>query len=136
MGKFQASSAVEALEFDFRPYVEAFGTIPEPSQGTINAFQAAVKSVVGKTRGLLDDMKTIQNKAPEELTTEDIDLITTKTEQTEELTSQMNKAITIILGGAVTEEQLSALPYRVSTAFVKWIFDELNPKTNPNGTKG
>jgi hypothetical protein len=31
MGKFQAQTAVEALEYDLRPYVDKSGIIPEPT---------------------------------------------------------------------------------------------------------
>lgn len=38
MTKFDASKAVEPLEFDFKPYHEAKGTVPEPTDDQVAQF--------------------------------------------------------------------------------------------------
>lgn len=38
MPKFEAKDALEALEYDFAPYIEAKGAVPEPTDEQVSAF--------------------------------------------------------------------------------------------------
>ena len=45
MAGFQAEGVVEALDWDFNPYVKASGTIPEPTDTQIARFLAGLKAI-------------------------------------------------------------------------------------------
>jgi hypothetical protein len=42
---FDASKIIEKLDYDFRPYVNASGTTPEPSEKQITEFQYKAKEI-------------------------------------------------------------------------------------------
>jgi|SRR5215472_11983435 len=120
MAGFNASSAVEPLDYDFNPFVDSKGTVPEPSAEQINDYRRAIMSI-------------FQEMVPEGMDAEPTDNGTRST-------TEMVRRVTEFLGTDRTEmqekilhtladvcsntpsfDELSALPYRHQQAFAGWI---------------
>jgi hypothetical protein len=121
--KFSASVDIEPLDYDFKPYVDTKGTVPEPSNEAVTEFYAGIGNMLEAALGedRLGDILT-----PAEL----IDFKLRKPEplmKVQAATSNvddMNKASELALdlhaavcGGSPSRDDLAALPYRVRQAF-------------------
>jgi len=107
---FVASEAVETLTYDFRPYAEAHGTIPEPTTRQVETFRAAMMSSVQEL-GL----------SPEQIQTGRIDFeqVGTLIEAAGRVEQTLLDAVADLTG--IANSVLNALPYRVQAAFSGYI---------------
>lgn len=130
MSKFNAADAVEPLDYDFAPYVEKAGVIPEPTTAKLNRFRAT----------MLQIQKDIQAKVPGFTPQADlskIDLTGVDIKVFEEQSESIRREVVALCDGSgITATDLKKLPDRVFAAFTTWLTNEVNPKAPAAGTNG
>jgi hypothetical protein len=122
MGKFDAASAVDPLEYDFTKYGGSSGTIPEPTTKQVESFMNAAIEIAGElglTPGKPVSMDEIAGMSKD---------------VAEQMNSQMTVRVLALCGDTITAEDLDKLPYRVKAAFIAWLAGELNPESRAPGT--
>jgi hypothetical protein len=123
---FQAADAVVALDWDLRPYVDAHGTVPEPSQAKLDAYAKAMLGVFAEMG--LDLPATASEEDIEQALTRHLAEGKTITELGPEV-QRMHEAIrkrriaaaSKVCGGSPTVAQITQLPPRVREAFLGWV---------------
>ena len=108
MSGFKASEAVEELSYDFHPYVDVAGVIPEPTGDQIEAYRTAL---VTGLQGL-----NLKGLDPANLDLSTMDDLMAKVPELEALILGAPSVLT-----GIPEATRDALPYRVSRAFVGYI---------------
>lgn len=115
MAGFNASTAVEALDYDFRPFVEAHGVVPEPSTDQITVYRKAI-------------MDMFEEMIPEGLDDENqktVDMIHKVVQFLGSDRSEEQEKILHVLADVCSDkpsyDELSALPYRHQQAFAGWV---------------
>jgi len=123
MPSFDALKVVEPLIFDFNPYEDLAGTIPEPSEAQLGKFfqdmievsKAAEKSMKGiDAAASPDKLMAALGKLPDG--------------SLAGMLARMNKPYADLCSGFPSEEQIGKLPPRVRLAFFGWLSGELNPE--------
>lgn len=107
---FQASEQVEELTYDFKPFNDAHGVIPEPTSHQVDTFRRAV---MGSVEGLGITPEDLKNG---KVSFSDVGALLDKAGQVEK---GMLDAISDLTG--VPHSVLNALPYRVQAAFSGYI---------------
>lgn len=115
---FVASGAVEALDWDFRPYLKAYGTITEPSDDQVKAMNKALRAATVAVTG--EDFDPQDRKALVRVFGKLSD------EQLAEMEQTNLDAIAIVTGTSPAREDIERLPFRIKRAFLKWLITELN----------
>jgi hypothetical protein len=107
---FKASEEVEELTYDFSPFSDAHGTIPEPTTRQVEQFRSALMGSV-ETLGL----------TPEQLSSGTIDfaLVGELVQKANAVEQSMVDAVADVTG--IANAVLNALPYRPKAAFCGWI---------------
>jgi hypothetical protein len=107
---FVASQEVEELTYDFSPYSDAHGTIPEPTTRQVETFRNALMGSV-ETLGL----------TPEQLTSGKIDfaMVGDLIQKANAVEQSMVDAVADVTG--IANSVLNGLPYRPKAAFCGWI---------------
>lgn len=143
---FQAQDAVVALDWDLRPFVDAHGTAPEPSQAKLDAY---VKSMFGIIDQLNLDPSTMTSEA--DIRSALIESLV-KDRSAEEAEAEADKLAATVLkariraaskvcGGSPTMGELEKLARsapRVFDAFTGWVqgwampSDPTMPDTTPS----
>lgn len=150
MAKFNASTAVERLEYDFTEYGGGEGVIPEPTTDAINHFFNEVKGIMKDTKAVRELMAASENGAGD-ISDEDAAVLLESVGDASEFTTKMQfrmvEAVAVLCGGTFDEGQdkivggqpsvddLRGLPFRVAQAFNQWLMGELRPKAATPGTK-
>lgn len=115
---FKAEGAVEALDWDFRPYVNAHGTTPEPTDEQVRkmnqALREATMAVTGKDIDPTDRvaLARIFNKLTDE--------------QLKAMEDANLDAIGIVCGDNPARKQIEGLPYRYKRLYIKSLIQDLN----------
>jgi hypothetical protein len=131
MPGFVAQGVVEALDYDFRPYVEAHGTIKEPTDRQIAEFLEGVKEVI----------KSVQSGMPQDVDGDDpVALLRAMNdldvEQVPQLMEKMAAVYAALCSGHPTAKQIAALPMRIRQVFFNWLQSEvLSPEVVTGGGK-
>jgi hypothetical protein len=120
MPGFQAEHIVEPLDYDFRPYVQAHGTIPEPTDKQIAAFLRGLKEVVDVVQADLPDDVSADDPAAVLKAMDNLD-----PEKTIEQMGKMADVYAGLCSGTPTAEQISALPMRIRSIFFNWLQSEV-----------
>lgn len=141
MAKFDARTAVEALEYDFEAYGGRKGMINEPSTGRVNDFFADMKSLMKEVSAMQATAKDLQiEEIDEEHLAEKMDQISEAEGQAADFQSKSVEYLAILCGAARDEEtgkveggapsvdDLNCLPFRVLQAFTQWLMGEIRPK--------
>lgn len=111
MSGFIATEQVEALTYDFNPHVAAAGTIPEPTADQIERYRSVIVGAF-KEMGLSGvDLKAL-----------DLSQMDSLMEKSKVIEAAILAATADLTG--ISEEHLSALPFRVSRAFLGWIMGQ------------
>jgi hypothetical protein len=124
---FSAESVVEALDFSFKPYTDAEGTIREPSDKQIASFLTGIKRVV----------KESEDKLPKDVDPEDPASVMGALDDLdpEDMVSLMGKMAGLyadLCSGHPTKTQILALPMRVRQQFFQWLQTEvMSPEAGP-----
>lgn len=107
---FQASTAVEELSYDFNPYVDAQGVIPEPTAKQVEHFREQMMGSVEALGISPDDLKSGK------IGFEKIGEVMEKAGQIEQ---SLLDAIADLTG--IPNMTLNRLPYRIQAAFSGYI---------------
>lgn len=129
MPEFNAVQVVEPLKFNWNPYYDLEGTIPEPSEDQLGKFftdmvevsKAAAKSMKGiDAAASPDKLVGAMAKLPDG--------------SIAGMLARMNKPYADLCSGFPSEEQIGKLPPRVRLAFFAWLGGELNPEASRAGS--
>lgn len=130
MTKFSAKDALEPLTFDFRPYTDAQGEVPEPSDDLVAEFYAGLSATLKDALGV-DRTKGFDLEQPEQvgklfqsLTAEEHKLLYTA----------MRDLHVAVCGGTPDAEDVAALPYRLRQAFYGVVQGWLRPEASRPAT--
>lgn len=120
MAQFNAQGAVEALEYDFRPHVDAHGVIPEPSTGQIQAYFDGARDLAKGVQGLRSQATAAEAG---DLSEEQMAEIVEQIENLDiaEYMDQIVHLVAALCSNEPSAEQIFALPFRIRQAFVKWV---------------
>jgi hypothetical protein len=135
MGKFNAATAVEAMEYDFSAYNGPQGVIPEPSQGQIEEFFGHVKDIsllVGKLQGEAEQLAKREDATQEEI---DKFIEELPEDRIKELQSQFAVWVYDVSSKTLAVDMLQGLPGRIFSAFFRWLSVELSPKGGTGDSK-
>ena len=146
MAKFDAAEAVEVLEFDFTRYGGMKGVIPEPSTKKVETFNVEMRAFAQEMRDTLSgatggmDLKALADMKDEDFDEGDLDKVVDAIESIpDDMFSQQQERLSGALGrlcsGTPDQDQLMRLPFRVFTAFNKWIVGEIRPEKGTPATK-
>lgn len=133
MAKFNAGSAIEAVEYDFEPYQPGVkGVIPEPTQGQVELFFNRVADI----RKLAFKVERDIKKAAESDDEADLDAVLDNLPQDkiDEAKNEIALWAAELCSNTPTEEQIRGLPYRPFAAFVKFLAEEYGPKDETGST--
>jgi hypothetical protein len=117
---FNASEAVEPLDYDFTGYVdgpEARGVVPEPSQQAMSGYRKAVL-------GVIREYKDVQDLDVDNITDDQMDNLTARAE---ELEKRMDELTARLCKNTPSIEVLGKLPWRHKVLFSKWLQEQFNP---------
>lgn len=139
MGTFNAAEAVEALDFDLNPYVDAKGAVPEPTDKQVQAFYArlgnGLRDVTGEDLDVTDPVavaKVMANVTEEQLGKMSDAMLDAHAEV---CGAKYDPATQSWSGGHPTREQIEQLPYRVRQAFYGHLQGWLNPEASGPATR-
>lgn len=147
MSGFKAETAVEKLEWDFRPYIEARGVSPEASGTKIWTFQQNWSNVTSAARRTAISRAALRDKEDRERSAEAIESEFSKwagltwdeaVDETsnlmagmygevnqEELHERLAKLVDEVTDGCPNTEQIMALPGRVRASYLGWFVGQV-----------
>jgi len=107
MPGFSLAESLDPLNFDFRPFIDVSGVIPEPTSDQVSEFQRVLFTTIPIKGGKLDveAFKAHIAAMPEGSTVED----------------DLYKAVADVCSGTPSVEQIKALPFRGQRAFVGYV---------------
>ena len=119
---FTAADAVEELAWDFRPYLDAHGVTPEPTDEQIRRMNRGMRDAVTKATGIAldDDDQAGLLKAFNALSDKQLAAI-------EEANID---AIVHVTGDSPSRDTLVACPLRIRRLYMRSLIKDLN---DPNG---
>jgi hypothetical protein len=124
---FKAEGVVEALDYDFKPYVKASGTVPEPTDRQIADFLGDMKALLKEVEGDLPKDVNLDDPGSILAAMEDLD-----TEVTIKMTGKMCGVYSKLCSGTPTEKQIQDLPPRIRQIFFNWLQTEvMSPEAAP-----
>lgn len=127
MAGFDAATAVEPMDYDFSAYGGGKGIVPEPSTKEMQDFQRKFAGVMRKGQALeMDD------EAAMALTDKEFDKLQ---KDAEKIGNELDELISGLCKGQPPQEEVAMLPFRVKTAFSKWLMEQFSPEGATSGTK-
>lgn len=133
MGKFNAGTAVEAMEYDFTDYGGGAGVIPEPSDEVLDAFYQNLALVMDEVQETVGDLQ--------DLDISNIDAVQKALAATEGTSAirKVSDSLTTLLAdltqGQPSAEDIARLPFRVKQAFMGWLVGQFNPEGGTPASK-
>jgi len=127
MGGFNAATVVEALDFNFNPYVDAKGTITEPSDDQIAKFLNDLQAV----------MERVKDRLPEGVDTSDPSEVISAIDGLDasaitETHQELAGVFAELCSGNPSRELLLRVPMRVRSIFYGWLQQEvMSPEAAP-----
>lgn len=119
------AATTSPLDFTFRPHLDVTGTIPDPTDAEVRAFNVRIER-------LRDELRTTVDAADSDKDDQDGDQIAKAEEIAARVQEQMLDTVAELCKGTPTREQIDQLPSRVQTAFLEWLIGELrNPTKLP-----
>jgi hypothetical protein len=120
MAGFNAGSVVEPLDYDFRPFVDAHGTITEPTDAKIAAYLDGIKAIIKKAEGLI----------PEGVDENDPGALVKALDNLEAsavvgVMGEMAELYSKLCSGKPTKAQILNLPMRIRQVFFAWLQSEV-----------
>jgi hypothetical protein len=116
---FEADKVVSALVWNFRPFVEADGTTPEPSDKAVRHFLFETQQITAELPNSDDEDFVEQIKNMRE---EDYDAIS----------DRITDLVAELCAGSPTRDQIDALPHRIQRQYVAWLRKELTDPEAPS----
>jgi hypothetical protein len=120
MAGFQAEGVVDPLDYDFKPYVKASGTIPEPTDKQVGEFLSGIKKII----------KDMEAEVPSDIDPADTAAILAAIDdldpaKTIEQMARMCKVYADLCSGTPTEQEIADLPMRIRSIFFQWLQSEV-----------
>lgn len=114
---FVLSDELDELTYDFRPYVDVHGVIPEPSPATIKKFQKVVRKAMNEAFTIMDNMegKTELEQVRIALGMENDEA---KSDEDERAVLQ---SFADLCSGSPSSKEIGSLPFRGQAAFTGWL---------------
>jgi hypothetical protein len=120
MTGFNAGALVEPLDYDFKPFCEISGTVPEPTDKQIDAFLTKIKSIME------DANKQISGNLSEDNPEEFLEALTSLDPKVVTGTiREMARAYAALCSNNPTFEDLMRAPMRVRILFFRWVQQEV-----------
>jgi hypothetical protein len=124
---FNAATVVEALDWTFEPFVQARGTITEPTDEQINRYLTDVKALGKEIQEKVPDAPDSNDPVDLMAALDDLDL-----DSVAEMTGKMAGIIAALCSGDPSRETILALPPRRRTMFYGWLQSEvMSPEAAP-----
>lgn len=120
MPGFVAEGVVEALDYDFRPYSKAHGTIPEPTDAQIAEFLRGIKKVFKEAEKDLPDNLDMDDPVALLKAIDDLDPAV----QVKAM-ADMTGVYAELCSGTPSAGQITELPMRVRSIFFNWLQSEV-----------
>lgn len=127
MAGFDAATAVEPMDYDFTKYKAGKGTVPEPSNDDMKSFQQEFATIMRRGQQL-----NVSEDEALKMSEEDF---TAFQKQADEVGEELDAALAKLCQGQPSLDQLKKLPFRVKTAFSRWLMDQMSPEGGAAGTK-
>lgn len=120
MAGFTAQGVVEALDYDFNPYVKAAGTIPEPTDRQIADFLTDMKTV----------FKEVKDDLPQGIDLDDSNSVMSALDDLDpevniKLSGRMSEVYSKLCSNKPTAKQILDLPPRIRQIFFAWVQSEV-----------
>jgi hypothetical protein len=112
-----AASVIEELAYDFRPYREYDGVVPEPSDSQIQEFLSGVQ----------ESIKKLAQTTPDAASPTDLyaRLEGFQGDQLMDVMRDQTELVAKLCSGIPSFDQLMDVPMRVRTVFFRWILGEV-----------
>lgn len=120
MAGFKAQGVVEALDYDFNPYVKTKGTIPEPTDRQIADFLGDMKALLTEVKDDLPSEVNLEDPGAILSAMDDLD-----PEVTLKMTGKMCVIYSKLCSGTPTEKSIQELPPRIRQIFFAWLQTEV-----------
>lgn len=129
MAGFKAEGVVDALEYDFRPYVNAHGITPEPTDRQISQFLKDIQEIV----------KSARKDVPQDIPGDDPVAVLKALDDMDPdavvaVMGTMCEAYSALCTGTPSGQEIADLPLRVRQIFFNWLQSEvLFPEAGTGG---
>lgn len=133
MPGFILADEVEALNYDFAPYVEVQGVIPEPSEAKVKEFQRGLRAIMAPVLEKVvevtgDGKQTERDRLIAAVAAmKDTDGVASSEAEADKQMDLMLKLCAKVCSNTPTYAQIKALPYRPRQAFVGWLVGTFIP---------
>lgn len=129
MSGFDAGTAVEPMDWDFTtvPGGQGKGTVPEPSTDEMKSFQREFAQIMRDGNAL-----EVDDDAAVKMTDKEFETFQKKAD---EIGARLDVAISKLCKNNPSQEEVATLPFRVKTAFSKWLMEQFSPEGETSGTK-
>lgn len=122
---FSITDAVDALTYDFRPYCDAHGVVPEPSPLQIRRFQRVMnetqQQIIAMSR-TINNLDDLENQI--EVMGAVLDMVHetgADSDEGSEIERNLMEGMAAVCSGTPSVEDLNSLPYRGLQAFAGWL---------------
>jgi mRNA-degrading endonuclease YafQ of YafQ-DinJ toxin-antitoxin module len=127
MAGFDAATAVEPMDYDFTAFGGSKGIVPEPSTKDMKDFQRDFTKVMRKGQQL-----EVSDDEALKMSEKDFDALQKKVEA---VGLELDELIGRLCKNSPSAEEVAKLPFRVKTAFSKWLMEQFAPEGGTSGTK-
>lgn len=130
MTEFNAATAADPLKYDFNPYTDAKGTVPEPTDDQVAAFYGTLarqmENALGpeRTEGVKMDDPLEVAKLLQSLDTDDY----------AKMYDQMLDLHADVCSGQPSRDDIAALPFRLRRAWYGMVQGWLRPESSRTAT--
>lgn len=131
MAKFNAADAVEPLEYEFRPYSEAKGVVPEPTDDQVAEFYANLGKTLENALGDDDRLQGVDLTDPTQVGRL---FLTLTADDHKKMSKSLLELHAAVCGGQPSLEELEVLPYRLRQAFYGALQGWLRPEASKPAT--
>lgn len=128
MAGFDAGTAVDPMDYDFTtvPGGIGKGTVPEPSTREMKEFQQTFAQIMRDGNKL-----EIDDEAAAKMSDADFKKFQ---KETDAIGERLDTAISKLCRDMPSREEVASLPFRVKTAFSKWLMEQFSPEGAASGT--
>lgn len=127
MAGFDAATAVEPMDWNFEKFGAGSGVVPEPSTKDMKDFQKDFARIMRDATAL-----EMPDEDAAKLSEDEFNALQ---EQVDEIGERLDVAIAKLCKDQPSREQVAKLPFRVKTAFSKWLMEQFRPEGETSGTK-
>lgn len=129
MAGFDAGSAVDPMEYDFTsvPGGVGKGVVPEPSTKEMKDFQKEYAAIMRRGQQL-----DVSDEDALKMTEKEFATFQAKVAKIGE---ELDECIARLCKNTPSAEEVATLPFRVKTAFSKWLMEQFAPEGGASATK-